>query len=180
MLRLAKFTLDEIIPLIGAARRWAYSLSDGRKVWVGTDSVRLKLHKRCGHCVACFLRSEHFWLEVDIPKSHRKLNLPVETYCADALSKRAHLNPYGIGQQGQEVLMTLDHIHPRSKGGPKEDSNIQVLCRDCNRIKANKFLTPVQILEQRCNGNPAFAAFVESNKELLGRELYFHVQFAEL
>lgn len=34
--------------------------------------------------------------------------------------------------------MTIDHILPKSKGGPNELSNYQMLCTVCNRNKGNK------------------------------------------
>ena len=35
--------------------------------------------------------------------------------------------------------LSIDHIHPVSKGGGDEDDNLQVLCRSCNSKKSNKF-----------------------------------------
>ena len=34
--------------------------------------------------------------------------------------------------------LTCDHIRPRSKGGPDEGWNYQVLCRQCNSAKKNR------------------------------------------
>lgn len=41
----------------------------------------------------------------------------------------------------------LDHIHPLSKGGAHEDSNIQLLCPGCNRTKSNK--DPIEFMQSR-------------------------------
>lgn len=34
--------------------------------------------------------------------------------------------------------MEADHITPRIKGGKTDDSNCQMLCKECNRRKSNK------------------------------------------
>lgn len=34
--------------------------------------------------------------------------------------------------------LTVDHIHPRSKGGTEEMDNLQTLCRPCNSRKCAK------------------------------------------
>ncbi len=36
---------------------------------------------------------------------------------------------------------TLDHIHPKSKGGPREKNNLVACCSKCNLSKSNKFLS---------------------------------------
>ena len=52
-------------------------------------------------------------------------------------NKVYHLNLYAIDQDGNEVLMTKDHIIPKSKGGSSNISNYQTMCRICNKNKGN-------------------------------------------
>lgn len=52
--------------------------------------------------------------------------------------KSYHLNLYGIDDNGQEVLITKDHIIPKSKGGKDELENYQTMCIRCNERKGNK------------------------------------------
>ncbi len=47
----------------------------------------------------------------------------------------------GEGRSLPLDLFELDHIKPRSKGGPDIDSNLQLLCATCNRKKGSKTMT---------------------------------------
>src|SRR5690242_4696866 len=38
------------------------------------------------------------------------------------------------------INLEMDHIVPVSKGGKTEESNLQTLCRRCNRAKSRKFV----------------------------------------
>lgn len=50
-----------------------------------------------------------------------------------------HLNLYAINDLGEEVLMTMDHQKPRSKGGKDILSNVQPMCTLCNGKKADRY-----------------------------------------
>jgi hypothetical protein len=39
--------------------------------------------------------------------------------------------------------LTIDHIHPRSRGGSGDDDNLQTLCRRCNSTKNNKLAASI-------------------------------------
>ena len=49
-----------------------------------------------------------------------------------------HFNLYAIDPNGKLVLMTKDHIIPKSKGGSSKLSNLQPLCSKCNNKKGNR------------------------------------------
>lgn len=51
--------------------------------------------------------------------------------------KRFHLNLYAINSSGHEVLMTKDHIIPKSLGGKNHITNLQPMCTNCNNKKGN-------------------------------------------
>ena len=61
-----------------------------------------------------------------------------------------HLNVYGIDKEGKEVLLTKDHIYPKSKGGLDNIKNYQVLCEKCNENKADE--SPIKLIEALRNG----------------------------
>ena len=47
------------------------------------------------------------------------------------------------GARPPDVVLELDHIHPRAKGGSDEITNLITACFDCNRGKRDKVLTEV-------------------------------------
>ena len=55
----------------------------------------------------------------------------------DFNAARYHLNLYALDESGNVVLMTKDHIVPRSKGGASELYNYQTMCVKCNIAKGN-------------------------------------------
>ncbi len=51
--------------------------------------------------------------------------------------KNYHFNLYGVDSEGNEVLMTKDHIIAKSKGGKDVIENYQCLCEQCNSRKGS-------------------------------------------
>jgi len=85
-------------------------------------SQRYKLFKQNKCCVKCGIEGEVLAVEIDK---------------ADPMPKTYHINMYSIGKNGEEILMTKDHIVPRSKGGRNALFNYQTMCATCNQEKGN-------------------------------------------
>ena len=98
---------------------------DGHSVKM--DSLRYQTFKAKGVvCVDCGLEATHFGLEA-FPSDARK---DVTEY---------HFNLYGI-KNGKEVMMTKDHIFPKSRGGKDLIENMQPMCTACNCNKGSKIV----------------------------------------
>lgn len=99
------------------------SYFDGDEIKMG--SYRLQLFKlKKPVCVCCGLEGKFFAKE-------KSLGSKLDIY---------HLNLYAINNEGKEVLMTKDHIIPKSKGGKNHITNFQVMCSPCNTSKGNKVI----------------------------------------
>lgn len=110
---------------VEASRRGYRVMLDGEKVtiYVPMGSHRYQLYATKGvTCVKCGLKGKYFALERG---KHDNPN-------------RFHFNLYSINSRGKEVMMTKDHIQPRSKGGKNHLDNYQPLCYRCNQRKADK------------------------------------------
>lgn len=59
----------------------------------------------------------------------------------EGADKGLHFDLYGTNDNNEEVMLTLDHIHPKSKGGPNHITNYQCLCFLCNSIKKDNLET---------------------------------------
>lgn len=46
-----------------------------------------------------------------------------------------HFNLYAIDPDGEEILMTKDHIVPKARGGRNAVSNYTTMCQPCNHYK---------------------------------------------
>ena len=92
---------------------------EGYRVY--TRSLRYKTFIEKGYkCVCCGRVGTHYVLEQDVAQN----------------SHRAHFNLYS----DDNILMTKDHILPRSKGGKDDIENLQTMCQICNTAKGNKII----------------------------------------
>ena len=149
LIRIAEFPIDEILPYIFTrnvrhalkklgfnykSREWVMASRkdfivniNGRKhrISVSMGSHRYQLFAEKGIvCAGCSLRGEYFALERGVKDKPDKF----------------HFNLYGIDKNGVEVMLTKDHVTPRSKGGKNRLSNYQPLCFRCNQRKADKVI----------------------------------------
>ena len=91
---------------------------------VKSPAIKMQVFARDGYrCVSCNAHAEYFAVERD----------------AD---NRAHtfftLQLYARNSLGQTVVMTLDHVLPRARGGSDAIANLQTMCRPCNQAKADR------------------------------------------
>jgi 5-methylcytosine-specific restriction endonuclease McrA len=126
MIRLRKVTLKEVIGDKPHCKIWA----NKKLHTISLHSERMALLIRTQVCACCGLKGTHFWLEY--------------SGC-----KAPHLNLYGNNGNGKEVMLTADHIIPRSKGGPTAAHNLQILCARCNCAKKSDCISLDELRKRR-------------------------------
>lgn len=118
-----KYSINEVFELIGkdnlsqsTVNRREDVIVDGYKVRCG--SLRyMTFYQKGTKCVNCGREGTYFKLESDEPESNRR-----------------HFNLYSE----DNVMMTKDHIIPKSKDGKDNIDNMQTMCAICNEKKGNK------------------------------------------
>ena len=117
------WSYQELYPLIGSGKsKISFSTELGDfPVSVGTK--KFELLRRNRFCVQCKIEGTIWKLQ-----SHQKLGL---------LEQRPHLNLYAVNERAEHILMTQDHIFPRSAGGSDDLHNLQTMCAVCNNKKAD-------------------------------------------
>lgn len=129
------YTLDDVFAQLGNS--WA--IFDGDIIPV--VSLRYQVFKRSLTCVCCGLQGSYFAKERSARKIKPKHLKGIE---GEALFKATttawHFNLYALTLDGREILMTKDHILPRSKGGADSLENLQTMCRPCNARKQDNVL----------------------------------------
>lgn len=127
-----EFLDEEFFDLLKKSEQQSFTdLSVENQVYrVRIDSDRYRLFQKNKNCVACGLIGNRFFLDIN-PGDFTP-----------------HFNLYGE-ENGRLVLMTKDHILPKSKGGENVLHNYQTMCSICNNLKGNYDLTAEEIFELR-------------------------------
>jgi 5-methylcytosine-specific restriction endonuclease McrA len=143
-IRLAVFPVSEVLPLVftrevrkrlrmaghnykseewkrAASHRFWVNHTESHMVPMGSHRYQLYAEKGT-KCVNCPTTGTYFALERG----------------ATDYKGKFHFNLYGRDKNGREVMITKDHIIPRSKGGKNKLENYQPMCAVCNRRKADK------------------------------------------
>ncbi len=119
--QLGTLSLEDVLPLIGKSNpdgKYRHPIIvNGQTYVIKTGSHRLHLFLKSRKCTTCGRVGTHFILEQDIGHA------------------RPHVNLYS----NDGVLMTKDHIIPRSKGGKDTMSNYQTMCVKCNVLKGANY-----------------------------------------
>ena len=126
MNRFGKYPIEQVLAEVSLE-------DDGKKRVVTFDgnpvkmnSLRYKVFKQFGcKCVVCGIEGEFFALE------------------AHPGNTRYHFNLYALNAEGDEVLMTKDHIIPKIEGGPDTLENLQTMCTICNELKGKEGMKEV-------------------------------------
>ena len=136
--RLGQFKLKEVLPFVTTDKKIRDLLKAGvkrgskewknatEKIYEGQSvkmySQRYRVFKTFGVvCKKCGIKGKFFALE---RQKHNHGN-----------TNRFHFNLYAVDSKGHEVLMTKDHIIPKSKGGENKLDNLQPMCINCNAAK---------------------------------------------
>ena len=94
---------------------------------VSVRSKRYKCYARNGvKCVRCGIEGSYFAAE-----------RARDTVMVQVVNPKYHLNLYHKTESGGEIMLTVDHILPRSRGGMDVVENMQPMCVICNTAKGN-------------------------------------------
>jgi hypothetical protein len=127
--RAGVYSLDDILPFVITGQivsnRDRPTRVYGDKL-VKMDSLRYQVFATHGViCNSCGIKGSFFALEQTIPLSpNQNPNI-------------WHFNLYAINDDGEEVLMTKDHIKPKSQKGSNRLVNLQPMCYPCNIKKGS-------------------------------------------
>lgn len=109
--------LEKVVPP-GTPKNESKVEFDGDLIKMNSHRYDLFKHKGV-KCVCCGIEGKYFVKE------------------RPAGTDSFHFNLYAVDMLGNEVLMTKDHIIPKSKRGRNHLSNYQTMCAPCNVAKGD-------------------------------------------
>jgi len=120
LITLGEFSIEEVLPYTHhphpVEREY---ICDGVSWFPRMRSQRYNCFRRRRSCVKCGIVGVKFLLQM---------------HEGDG---RPHFNLYAE-KDGELILMTKDHIFPRSKGGSNRMHNLQTMCDPCNCAKGDR------------------------------------------
>jgi hypothetical protein len=152
---LAEVPIEEVFARINKGKQKVTFVVDGVNYPVKLVGDRLRLFSTNRSCAVCGIEGKKMMID-----KHFK-------------DRTAHLNLYAV-ENGRLVLMTKDHVLPKSKGGKDQMENYVTCCATCNMLKGDACLTPDQIFILRevynsseMYGAKARARMIENKKQEL-------------
>ena len=163
LVTITRLSLNQTLSHIGG-QPWKVNLN-GTEYILRTGALRLQLFKKTQVCACCGIQGRFFRIE-----HHKGDVAPV-------------INLYGTGgvDNGHVVLMTMDHIIPRSKHGPTHEDNVQLLCADCNQLKADELISINELQKKaRVVAKRKFQQLRDSGKKLIWKNPLEYAVLKEL
>lgn len=119
-----KFNINEVLPFITDNKRdKKIYIVNNKPFIVRMDSIRYKVFAQNLSCAKCNIKGSFFLLQQTKDEFVKK-NI-------------AHFNFYAEKSDGELILMTKDHIIPKSKGGKDSLDNFRTMCSPCNNKRGN-------------------------------------------
>ena len=138
MRRLAVFAPEEVLAHSGPkAPRKGYPDLERREWSVKMCSHRYSTFQRSLSCACCGITGSVMILEWQLRSSGEDPNV-----------RQPHFNLYAITSDGL-VLLTKDHILPKSQGGRNALGNYQTMCELCNSLKGSDQIDMETVRERR-------------------------------
>lgn len=124
----------DVIPLLRREKARKDFLIDDVVYNLNVGSLRLMCFKHSNKCVTCNRVGSVF-----IVQRHNEIDAP-------------HFNLFHVGPKGGLLMMTRDHIVPRSKGGADSMANSQTMCYSCNQKKGDECTIVLPQIEDHVDG----------------------------
>lgn len=166
-IRVGVFELDDVLPYvrlvtlikrlkkagvpIATEKGYKFTQKEYAGYSISLTSSRYRLFALKGTtCVSCGAKGSFFalerpvrydvykkWIEMKAAGKEKEFLEWEKRNIKDCNQKAFHFNLYANAPKGGTVLMTKDHIVPRSKGGRDCMANYQPMCVKCNNKKGN-------------------------------------------